>query len=170
MLRCPLFFNSDRNGTERCESGRIGVPGEHECWQRHRGFESHPLRHSWRDRNRQFIDPRAVARQSTNRSQQLITGNGVASRQESQIEGGIRTRGIAGERLPRVGRHEGAGPLSGSASCERDFESHPLRHTWRDRNRQFIDPRAVARQTYQQAMNFHGREVVRTPLLHRRAK
>ena len=30
---------------ERCESGRFGVPGEHVCWQRHRGFESHPLRH-----------------------------------------------------------------------------------------------------------------------------
>ena len=36
---------SSRNA-ERCESGRIGVPGEHVCWQRHRGFESHPLRHS----------------------------------------------------------------------------------------------------------------------------
>ncbi len=31
---------------ERCESGRFGVPGEHVCWQRHRGFESHPLRHT----------------------------------------------------------------------------------------------------------------------------
>ncbi len=35
---------------ERCESGRFGVPGEHVCWQRHRGFESHPLRHSTRSK------------------------------------------------------------------------------------------------------------------------
>ena len=33
---------------ERCESGRIGVPGEHVNWQRFRGFESHPLRHTLR--------------------------------------------------------------------------------------------------------------------------
>ena len=41
MLRYVFLFDEY---TERCESGRIGVPGEHVCWQRHRGFKSHPLR------------------------------------------------------------------------------------------------------------------------------
>ena len=30
---------------ERCQSGRMGVPGKDVCWKRHQGFESLPLRH-----------------------------------------------------------------------------------------------------------------------------
>ena len=33
---------------ERCESGRIGLPAKELCWQRHRGFESPPLRYDHR--------------------------------------------------------------------------------------------------------------------------
>ena len=44
VIRCCPLANS--HGLERCESGRIGVPGEHVNWQRFRGFESHPLRHT----------------------------------------------------------------------------------------------------------------------------
>lgn len=33
---------------ERFESGRIGLPAKELCWQRHRGFESPPLRYDHR--------------------------------------------------------------------------------------------------------------------------
>lgn len=50
-------------GVERCESGRIDMLGKHASQQWDRGFESHPLRHSWRDRSCRMVDRRAVARQ-----------------------------------------------------------------------------------------------------------
>ncbi len=54
MLRCRSLKKIARPAAERCESGRIGVPGEHESWQRDRGFESHPLRQTKLVRLRSF--------------------------------------------------------------------------------------------------------------------
>ena len=31
---------------ERCQSGRMGVPGKDVCWKRYQGFESLPLRNA----------------------------------------------------------------------------------------------------------------------------
>src|SRR5437764_3521948 len=43
---------------------------------------------TWRDRYRQFTSRRAMTRQSTNRSRQLITGKGVAPRHRFEIKMG----------------------------------------------------------------------------------
>lgn len=52
--------------------------------------------------------------------------------------------------------------LGKHASWKRDrgFKSHPLRQTWRDRYTPTIKGQAVARQTYQQAVNDERRKAV----------
>ncbi len=96
------------SSVERWPSGRrqrFAKPsqGQKPC----RGFKSRPLRQPWRDRSRRFISQQAMARQSTSGSWRSSTGNGVAAR---QAFGWDLSEGVAGERLPRVGRHEGAWP------------------------------------------------------------
>src|SRR5207249_11949754 len=61
--------------------------------------------------------------------------------------------GDVGERLPHVGRHEGAGPLCGSArcNCARDFKCPPSPPAWRDK-RPILNDQAMPRQPHQQAM------------------
>ncbi len=84
---------------ERCESGRIGVPGEHVCWQRHRGFESHPLRHNF-----------------SGNTTRVGTRSGIT---DWNVEGGIPTgvlkgvcplHGVTGAKW----RRKGAGLLAGA--------------------------------------------------------
>ena len=52
--------------------------------------------------------------------------------------------------------------LGKHASRQRDrgFESHPLRHSWRDESCRIVDRRAVTRQPYQRAMKFSAHEKV----------
>ncbi len=99
---------------ERCESGRIGVPGEHVCWQRHRGFESHPLRHNF-----------------SGNTTRVGTRSGIT---DWKVEGGIRTgvlkgvcplHGVTGAKR----RRKGAWPPSGSAgeAWSAISNAHPLR-------------------------------------------
>ena len=114
---------SDDNpcNAERCESGRIGVPGEHVCWQRHRGFESHPLRHH----------------AESDRMQ-----NGAPSVRRTGRAGGIRTGVLKGVG-PLQGvteakrRREGAWPPSGSMDGvgHATLNAHPLRHDIRRKRR-----------------------------------
>ncbi len=96
---------------ERCESGRFGVPGEHVCWQRHRGFESHPHRHH--------------VQLPYSHSVELVDAK------KPMKEGGIRTGVLKGV-CPLHGvteRSEGArglGPLAGArAAPKRDDECPP---------------------------------------------
>src|SRR5256885_6534546 len=85
---------------------------------------------TWRDRSTRIIRQGAVARQSTNRSRQLITGKGVAPRHRFEIKMGpnlVRARmawpvGCGGEygslerRRARTSQ-KGAGPCA-AESCE----------------------------------------------------
>ncbi len=130
VLRCQLFAGVDDHDAERCESGRIGVPGEHESWQRDRGFESHPLRHSWRDRSRRFVDQMAMARQLYRRAMGLPVHDEVSpgDGQSFTERGWDSNEGDRGGEAPPRGEHtRGLAPSVGArgALVERDFECPP---------------------------------------------
>ena len=72
-----------------------------------------------------------------------------------------------GEAPPRGEPTRGLAPSVGARgeTARATSNAHPLRQSWRDRNRQFINQRAVARQAYQQAMRLCAEIRCRVPRL-----